>query len=315
MLSCSYTSSSYCTLHINPGFCHVLNLVSCHEQPQQADPFLCTCGPCKRFWQETFKSSTDCLFNPSEDRAALSATLGKHAPQALVSVGDRVTVDGKPGSVKFVGFVDDNVIAPSLRVGIKLDESVHMGHDGMFNGKRYFYCTNGHGILVRYKDVKPLRPANRRPPVKGNPMFPSWPEICKRRKQRAAMLENMEKKSSKTSKPGSSAKTPRPPLISPRENRTQKLRQEASSAPFLIVRDDPNDVHYRDIQHRRKKEMLVASMSTPEATQANWEVRLMQQWQRKYKDHEKASRMGETLQRLCSAYQEGMKFRHVQMAE
>ena len=65
--------------------------------------------------------------------------------------------------------------------------TAHMGHDGMFNGKRYFYCTNGHGILVRYKDVAPLRPANKRPPVKGNPMFPSWPEICKRRKQREAM--------------------------------------------------------------------------------------------------------------------------------
>ena len=201
-----------------------------------------------------------------------------------------------PGSVKFVGFVDDNVVAPVLRVGVKLDESckqslffvfvclhvcafmcmsacvcmcvcvcvcerererksvqlklqvhahthtrahththtyifmllqtpsiqilmftymhslmhmhtknitwsfneldefalpvaatVHLGHDGMFNGKRYFCCTNGHGIFVRYKDVAPLRPANKRPPVKGNPMFPSWPEICKRRKQREAM--------------------------------------------------------------------------------------------------------------------------------
>ena len=28
-----------------------------------------------------------------------------------------------PGSVKFVGFVDDNVVAPVLRVGVKLDES------------------------------------------------------------------------------------------------------------------------------------------------------------------------------------------------
>ena len=28
-----------------------------------------------------------------------------------------------PGIVKFVGFVDDDVVAPVLRVGIKLDES------------------------------------------------------------------------------------------------------------------------------------------------------------------------------------------------
>lgn len=62
-----------------------------------------------------------------------------------------------------------------------------MGHDGTVNGKRYFYCTNGHGILVKYKDITPLKPISRQPPLKGNPMFPSWPEICQRRKQREAM--------------------------------------------------------------------------------------------------------------------------------
>lgn len=280
-------------------------------QSQQAEPFLCTCGPCKRFWKDTFKSSSECLFRSNEGRSADTATLTKE----IISVGDRVTVDGKPGSVKFVGFVDDNVIAPTLRVGIKLDESVHVGHDGMLNGKRYFYCTNGHGILVRYKDVAPLRKLNRRPPVKGNTMFPSWPEICKRRKQRTAMLEEMEKTSSKTSKPGGTAKTPRPPLISLRENRTQQLRREATSGPFLIVRDDPNDLAYQDKHHQKKKEILVASLSTPEAMQANWELRLMQQWRRKYDDQEKASRMGETLQRLLSAYKEGMNHRQKENAD
>lgn len=280
-------------------------------QHPQADQFLCTCGPCKRFWRDTFKTDAVCLLRKSEDRATDSATLGKDPPKALVSVGDRVVVDGRPGSVKFVGFIDENSVAPTLRVGIKLDESVHMGHDGMLNGKRYFYCTNGHGILVRYKDIKPLKSFNKRPPVRGNTMFPSWPEICKRRKQRAAMLEEEEKRN-KTSKPGGTARPPKPPLITPRFTRTEILRREATTSPFLVIRDDPNDVALKDHQHRRKREQTEVS---PEASQANWEVRLMQQWRLKYGDQDKASRMRETLQRLCSAYQEGMKFQNEQLAE
>ncbi|KAK7114620.1 uncharacterized protein [Littorina saxatilis] len=282
---------------------------------QQIDPYLCTCGPCKRFWRDTFRSSSDCLARTGEDRAANSATLGKLKPDNLATVGDRVMVQGQPGSVKFVGFVDDNTVAPSLRIGIKLDESVHLGHDGMLNGKRYFYCTNGHGTLVRYKDVQSLRPPTKRPPVKGNAMFPSWPEICKRRKQREAMLEEMHKKNMKATQ-CSTARPPKPPAISPRDNRAQQLRREKTNmtvdpGQFLIVRDDPYDIAFRDQKHHKKRELLVASLSTPETSQASWEKGLMQQWRRKYDDPDKASRMGETLLKLCSAYKEGFKYKHI----
>ncbi|KAL8581150.1 hypothetical protein ACOMHN_033597 [Nucella lapillus] len=281
---------------------------------QEIDPYLCTCGPCKRFWRNTFHSSAEYLQRNAGDRSEESATLSKLKPQAMVSIGERVMVHGQPGVVKFVGFVDENAVAPLLRVGVKLDECAHLGHDGTYNGKRYFYCTKGHGVLVRCRDVVPLRTANKRPPVKGNPMFPSWPEICKRRKQREAMIEESHRKSNRRPSPGSSAKTPRPPAISPRENRTQLLRKEVSSVgrssePYLVMQDDPHDIACRDQKQRKKKEMLVASMSSQEATQVSWEKGLMQQWRRKYDDPDKASRMGETLLKLCSAYKEGVKFR------
>lgn len=67
----------------------------------------------------------------------------------------------------------------------------------------------------------------------------------------------------------------------------------------------------QDQKHHKKRELLVASLSTPETSQASWEKGLMQQWRRKYDDPDKASRMGETLLKLCSAYKEGFKYKHV----
>ncbi|XP_076448864.1 uncharacterized protein LOC143285453 isoform X2 [Babylonia areolata] len=282
---------------------------------QQIDPFLCTCGPCKRFWRNTFHSSVDYLQQNAEDRSDQSATLSRLQPHAMISLGDRVAVQDKPGVVKFIGFVDENTVAPLLMIGVKLDECVHLGHDGTYNGKRYFFCTKGHGVLVRYADVVPLKAPNKRPPVKGNPMFPSWPEICKRRKQREAMIEETYRKNSRRPSPGSSTKTPRPPAISPRDNRTQMLRQETTpgkgqrSEPYLVIQDDPSDVAIKDQKQRKKKERLVASLASKDSPQVSWEKGLVQQWRRKYDDPEKASRMGETLMKLCSAYKEGMKFR------
>ena len=68
----------------------------------------------------------------------------------------------------------------------------------------------------------------------------------------------------------------------------------------------------QDQQQRKKKELLVASLSARrESSPVSWEKGLMQQWRRKYDDPEKASRMGETLLKLCSAYKEGVKYKEV----
>lgn len=38
--------------------------------------------------------------------------------------------------------------------------------------------------MVKYTEVMPLRRPEKRPPLKGNYMFPSWDEVQKRRKER-----------------------------------------------------------------------------------------------------------------------------------
>ena len=74
----------------------------------------------------------------------------------------------------------------------------------------------------------------------------------------------------------------------------------------------PNTGHFffhQDKNKMRKKELLIARLSTTEAKEERWEKNLQQQWKKKYQDPDKASRMSETLARLCSAYKEGHKFR------
>jgi len=54
----------------------------------------------------------------------------------------------------------------------------------VYNGKRYFHVPRGHGAMVKYTEVMPLRRPDKRPPMKGNYMFPSWDEVQRRRKDR-----------------------------------------------------------------------------------------------------------------------------------
>ena len=64
-------------------------------QPER-DPFLCTCGPCKRFWRDTFSESGDVLKEPTVCRSRDTAVLS--AQSKVVRVGDRVIVQGRyPG--------------------------------------------------------------------------------------------------------------------------------------------------------------------------------------------------------------------------
>lgn len=62
--------------------------------------------------------------------------------------------------------------------------SVNSVHNGLYKGKRYFHCAPGHGAMVKYNEVKPIKTPSKTPPVKNNYMFPSWEEVKTRRKQR-----------------------------------------------------------------------------------------------------------------------------------
>ena len=54
--------------------------------------------------------------------------------------------------------------------------------DGVYLGKRYFMCPTEHGVLVKVTDVESTPAVPRKPPITGNPMFPSYEEIQARRK-------------------------------------------------------------------------------------------------------------------------------------
>ncbi len=56
--------------------------------------------------------------------------------------------------------------------------------NGLHNGKRYFSCPPGHGAMVRVGDIHPLATPASCPPVTGNKMYPSYKDVCRRRKDR-----------------------------------------------------------------------------------------------------------------------------------
>lgn len=60
-----------------------------------SEPFLCNCGPCKRFWRSTLFNNSDTLLN--EQRGE---TLSASDNPKSVAVGDRVKISGKPGGQK-----------------------------------------------------------------------------------------------------------------------------------------------------------------------------------------------------------------------
>ena len=62
--------------------------------------------------------------------------------------------------------------------------SVNSTHNGIYNGKRYFHVPRGHGAMVKYTEVMPLKQPEKRPAISGNSMFPSWHEVQRRRKER-----------------------------------------------------------------------------------------------------------------------------------
>ena len=61
--------------------------------------------------------------------------------------------------------------------------TVDSPHNGMYKGRRYFHCPRGHGAMVKYSQVTRINPPEKRPPMSGNEMFPSWSEVQKRRKE------------------------------------------------------------------------------------------------------------------------------------
>ncbi|XP_076469777.1 uncharacterized protein LOC143300129 [Babylonia areolata] len=274
---------------------------------------LCHCGPCRRFWQDVLRNS---YLNQAKEEGTLA--MGKKGKvqhhHVRLSIGDRVTVHGKTGFVKFVDFVDDSIMAPVLRVGVRLDEMIPEGNDGVYLGKRYFHCTPGHGVFVRVTEVVAVPAPNKRPPIWGNTMFPSWPLVCQKRREQEAAQEEEKKKQRKAAIRSMQKSQTTLPSIYSRENRANQLRRERiclDKVPKSLTwsQEDPLDMAVKDQQSKKKKKPQEV-ICGPKPPILNLPT-LKEVWLKKYPDPDKVDRMEETLQKLVSAYKEGCKFKQL----
>lgn len=270
----------------------------------ESDPFLCTCGPCKRFWRDTFSESGDLLREPAICRSRETAILS--AGSKVVKVGDRVIVQGRyPGTVKWVGVLHDESIAPELYVGVRLDDNVNSTHNGVYNGKRYFHVPRGHGAMVKYSEVTPIKAPDKKPPLSGNYMFPSWEEVRQRRKERNQRLQTIYASAGMSGpqfiEPYASPKLPA--LNSRRPSATKSLRHE----PIIHI-GDPHDIALKDMA--RKSQM---DMKRTAVIKEDQEQKEMEKLRQHFAGGPDAERLAMTLKKLKSAYKEGkalLKRRH-----
>ncbi|XP_041376347.1 uncharacterized protein LOC121388884 [Gigantopelta aegis] len=274
------------------------------NEPEQ-DPFLCTCGPCKRFYKESFGDAASNLKTPPSVRALASSGIAANKDK-LLHYGDRVLVDSKkPGIVRHVGFLDDQAISPKLYVGVKLDDNVNSVHNGIYHGKRYFYCPRGHGTMVKFNRITMMKKPVDRPPLDGNKMFPSYDEVTKRRKERKKKLEALYAKSASGSHRPAADPNSKPPRITPKYSKSFYLR--IGVTPQKTHLNDPDDIAVKDSQEEKVKRQI-----QKQETETS-DVRQMRKWKQEFGGDEQAERMAETLKRLHLAYKEGLqltKHRH-----
>ncbi|XP_045193036.2 dynactin subunit 1-like isoform X3 [Mercenaria mercenaria] len=261
----------------------------------ERDPFLCTCGPCKKFWRDTFSESGDLLREPPTCRHQHTAILS--AESKVVKVGDRVIVQNKfPGTVKWVGVLDEDSIAPELYVGVRLDDNINSTHNGIYNGKRYFHVPRGHGAMVKYTEVMPLKQPDRRPPISGNSMFPSWHEVQRRRKERNQKLQTIYQSA------GMMGPQFVEPYMSPPKTAAAGSRGvspvKAYREPTIHI-SDPNDIALRDVHKKSqidtKRKVLKEDRDQKE----------MERFRQHFGGGPEADRLAMTLRKLKIAYQEG----------
>ncbi|XP_030831052.1 CAP-Gly domain-containing linker protein 1 isoform X2 [Strongylocentrotus purpuratus] len=157
-----------------------------NANPSYHSGFFCHCSSCRSFHRLFVKDidvvSKVCATARNKSSLQLSneAFLDRfketqlNAKPKWIKLGDRVTARGThTGIVKYIGPLEDKVISPPTYVGIQLDEPVGL-HCGIVNGKRYFETPKGRGLMVKYEEVSKRKPAEKCPPIQGNPMFPSY---------------------------------------------------------------------------------------------------------------------------------------------
>ncbi|XP_066289855.1 restin homolog isoform X4 [Branchiostoma lanceolatum] len=246
-------------------------LLSIKEADKRAfvDPFFCNCIHCQEFYSKHLPANIrDVLvlpgFKPSK-RSMLLVDRFKKYPQhpSWIKLGDRVIVQGRyPGFVKYVGVLDEDDLAAELYVGVKLDDPVGM-EDGFWNNKFYFSCPKGHGVMVRYSEVRKVCPPTRRPRT----AFSDWRyyHIPGQRRSRSARDEpkrNMQRDKSSSTTVSSSypssryQKTPRRDASLQERERTKKENGDVRSLSATELRMEDWRTQYGEDQAMRMSAAL-----------------------------------------------------------
>ncbi|RUP51157.1 CAP Gly-rich domain-containing protein [Jimgerdemannia flammicorona] len=86
-----------------------------------------------------------------------SSLTGASGLPAELKIGSRVEVQGKIGTIRFVGVTS---FATGKWVGVELDDASGK-NNGVVQGKRYFECKTNHGVFVRASQIKFLPESQR----------------------------------------------------------------------------------------------------------------------------------------------------------
>merc|ERR1719162_1758280 len=84
-----------------------------------------------------------------------STGTGADVPSGKLSVGQRVAIAGRQGTISFLG---ETQFASGIWVGVTLDDAVGK-NDGTIHDVVYFKCEPEHGIFVREKVCTPVEEA------------------------------------------------------------------------------------------------------------------------------------------------------------
>ncbi|XP_064640950.1 uncharacterized protein LOC135495882 [Lineus longissimus] len=251
----------------------------------ECDPFLCRCGPCRSFYKRHFGPDSEShLGSTALHRSTQTSSLFKS--KELLKKGDRVIVWGeRKGFVRFVGLLQEDLVAPEVFVGVQLDDNIGSTHNGVYRGKRYFHCPRGHGAMVKYSDVRQCTVAEKRPPLTGNYMFPSFKEIQEQRRKR------------REQDPGFDV----------------GCRSWSGSQEFSLFRAkitpqklifDTDDVAYKD--SLKKVRRPAGGRHQQEANKLSPQERRIQKWREEFGGDDRADQMVQTLQKLYKAYDHGL---------
>ncbi|KAI0213192.1 hypothetical protein LSAT2_001787 [Lamellibrachia satsuma] len=247
------------------------------------DPFLCGCSACRKFWTKTFRdrlellstSSTDRVRETSEIFALVNEKGGRHS---LLKIGDMVRIpSGHKGTVKFIGILDSESLAPETYVGVHLYDEVNFADNGIVRGKKYFNCPPGHGVTVKYGAAERLPGPCRRPPVSGNTMFASYKEI--------------------------------------QRNRSRTRRQASAHAhdAWTATREpvvhvfDRNDIAFKDSEKRAaaRRQKMAKGFEQQNKWRRSETQRGFERLKKKFGSGERAERLAHTVQKLQEAYNTG----------